>query len=474
MRARSGDLLRNAPLAAGAVKTVATNVIGTGLQAYPRIDRHTLELTHEEATEWNRRMKRLFRIVASTTTLDVAGRHTFFEQQHTALNSSLERGDVMVLRRQNKQPKALTSTAFQLIEADRVCNPTGAMDRPGFAAGVEADADGRVKRFHVASTHPREMWIGQPVEWTTVPAIGPKSGGLLAGIVGWMTRPGQSRGVPYLATAMESLKQIHRYGDAELMAAVGSAMFTMFIETPDGGDPLGNIACAAATDPRTGRPLPPQYTMGPGAVGRLLPGEKASFADPKRPSSQFQPFVQAWAEQIGVSLELPYEILLKHFTSSYSAARGAQLEAWRFFWMRREWMAATFCQPVYEAVVAEAIARDWIEAPGFFDDPFIRLAYLRTLWVGPEPGQIDPRSEVEAAKLRVEAGFSTREEETFALTGGDWEENHEQQVIEEGARRRDGLASVDGPMAPAAVLAPAERDAREQQEQAEARARRGL
>lgn len=43
-------------------------------------------------------------------------------------------------------------------------------------------------------------------------------------------RIGQRRGVPFLAPVIEALKQLGRYTDAELVAAVVSGMFTVFIE----------------------------------------------------------------------------------------------------------------------------------------------------------------------------------------------------------------------------------------------------
>ena len=42
LRDRSRDLLRNAPLAVGAVSTVVTNVIGTGLKPQAHVDRNVL------------------------------------------------------------------------------------------------------------------------------------------------------------------------------------------------------------------------------------------------------------------------------------------------------------------------------------------------------------------------------------------------------------------------------------------------
>lgn len=465
LRARSADLIRNNGIAGGAVKTVCTKTIGTGLEPYPKVDAFTLGLSPEAAADWNRRMKRIFRAVARSTALDVRGTHTFFELQHQALHSVLERGDILCIRRANPRRDALISTCVQLVEADRVCNPLGSPDRPGLVAGFETDENGVVRRYHVANRHPGEYFAADALQWKAIPAFGEYSWLRQAWDLGWKVRPEQTRGVPMLALAIEPIKQIDRYGEAELMAAVISAMFTVFVKSE--ADPLGGVS--TGTEAATGKANAPQYALGPGAVGRLLPGEDIVIADMKRPNAQFSPFVQAWAEQIGVGVEIPVEILLKRFQASYSAAKGAQLEAWEPLWVRRDWMAADFCHPLYEAVVAESVARDWIEAPGFFDDPWIRQAYCQAKWVGPAPGHLDPRAEVEAAAARVREGFSTLEEETFALTGGDWEENHEQQVRERAARRRDGL-DVE-PIAErihTEPLTPQERDAQDAAEMAAA------
>lgn len=142
---------------------------------------------------------------------------------------------------------------------------------------------------------------------------------------------------------------------------------------------------------------------------------------------------------IGAALEIPYELLTKSFTASYSASRAALLEAWKAFRMRRTWFANDFCQPVYELWLSEAVARGRIIAPGFFNDPAKKKAWCRADWNGPAPGQIDPTKEVEAAIKRVEQGFSTREKETIELTGGDWDKN-----IEQVARENELLRKAQG------------------------------
>lgn len=106
---------------------------------------------------------------------------------------------------------------------------------------------------------------------------------------------------------------------------------------------------------------------------------------------------------------------MKQFTTSYSAARGALNEFWRTCSMQRDWFTDDFCQPVYEEWFAEAVARGRIHALGFFTDPARRKAYTACAWNGPARTNLNPVQEVDAAIKRVDAGFSTAQEETAQI-----------------------------------------------------------
>jgi capsid protein len=116
-------------------------------------------------------------------------------------------------------------------------------------------------------------------------------------------------------------------------------------------------------------------------------------------------------------------VLVQQFNSSYSASRAALLEAWKSFGQWRDWMTDKFCQPIYEAWFSEAVARGRITAPGFFQDPGRKKAYVKAQWYGPTQGQLDPVKEVEAANLRCQYGFSNRSKEAMELTGTDFRDN---------------------------------------------------
>src|SRR6185295_18389551 len=181
------------------------------------------------------------------------------------------------------------------------------------------------------------------------------------------------RGVPVLAPVIEQLKQLSRYSHAELMAAVVSGMFTAAVTSERATPGLG--PSIPARDQVQEPPDDRSVQLGNGAVVQLLPGEKLESVNPGRPNSGFAPFVQAMCQQIGAGLGLPYELLVKQFTSSYSASRGALLEAWKVFIVGRHRVQTRLCQPVYEQWLDEAVARGYVQAPGYFTDPLIQAAW---------------------------------------------------------------------------------------------------
>ena len=305
--------------------------------------------------------------------------------------------------------------------------------------GVEISRTGEVVAYWLCSHHPFETPDDvESAEFRRVPAVGPKTG--LPNVLHMMEaeRPDQHRGVPYLAQAIEPLLQVRRYTTAELEAAVIQASFSAFVKTEDPtdnpfnevGDGQGGPDAAASDDPS-------EYELGPGTINYMLPGEDVVFGDPSRPNSGFDAFVTSMATQVGAALEIPADLLLKKFNSSYSASRAALLEAWKAFRMRRSWLVSDFCRPVWELFVSEAVAIGRLEAPGFFTDPVRRAAYLRCEWIGPSQGQLDPTKEINAELTAVSAGITTREAAAERINGSDWDDN-----VRRLARENEALASA--------------------------------
>lgn len=446
LRQRGRMLTMSAPIATSAVKTNRTNTIGLGLKLNPRPDKAVLGLTSEQAKEWERGVKAEFRMWAEhKQRCDITGINDFYMMQQLCFYSWLASGDVFVVRKQAETPNCPYTLKLQVIEADRCSTPTdglayaigvteGKNPKNGnrIYDGVEVNKDGTVVAYWFRNTYPFQITY-ETTDWVRVEAYGAKTG--LPNVMHIMNteRPEQYRGVTYLAPIIEPLLQLRRYTEAEITAAVVQAFFSVFIksEAPGGPDgmPFNEVGDGQPGDDQVSYD-PNEYELGPGTINVMNPGESIEMAETKRPNNGFEPFFKAICKQIGAALEIPAELLIKEFTSSYSASRAALLEAWKAFKMYRHWFASQFCKPVYEIWLSEAIARGRINAPGFFKDPLIREAWIGSEWIGPSQGQLDPVKEVNAEILSIQNGLTTHEAAAAKINGSDWDTNMDQLEME--------------------------------------------
>lgn len=474
LRARSRHLVRNNPLAAGALQTLTDNAIGPGLRVHPEIDREVLGLTDDVADRLERDMVRIWQEWAESCECDLNRMQNFYDLQRLAFHSHLESGDILCLAPGVNRPGADLQTRVQLVEADRIVNPNFQLDTQFLSGGVELDNNAAPTAYHVRSSHPGDLFsFAQPNPFQTqrIRAFGIASGRKNAWLLFDRTRPQQTRGVPYMAVVLEQLKQSERYTDAELHAAIVGGAFTVFVKSQNGQGLLPLATQSGQPSSERERSNADDIFLDYGAIVDLAQGEEIQLADPKRPNRAFGEFIRSVVEQMGAGIGIPFELMVKHFTASYSASRGALLEFKKFYMPKRFWFANSFCFPFYELVLTEAVIRGRLNAPGFLDDPSIRRAYLHCSWRGPSQGQLNPLDEVLAAEKRIALEISTTEQETAEMNGGDWEANHVQRMKEVNKQRTDGTAPADvsSPTpapAPAGAAAASNRDALVKAEQA--------
>ncbi len=442
LRQRSRSLYMTAPIATSAIKTNRTNVVGSGLVLKSRIDYEVLGISHEVADQLEKRIEKEWALWSESKFCDNNQQHNFLELQQIALISWLMNGDCFGLIKYKDATSYIPyQLRIKLIEGDKISNPNSYGDNIDLSLktkegnsiynGIEIDEDGAVVAYHMSNAYQDDFDTEK--KWQRIEAFGKETGNPNVLHVFEAERCEQYRGVPYLAPVIESLKQLTRYTEAEIMAAVINGMFTVFVKTKDGDEGMdfqGVSGSEDTSDSILDKSDYPAYELGNGTINYMQPGEEIQMADPKRPNINFDGFVSAMTKYVGASLEIPVELLTKNFTASYSASRAALLEAWKAFRMRRTWFASDFCQPVYEIWLSEAVSKGRIKAPGFYSDPLIKKAYCRAEWNGPAPGQLNPTVEVEAAIKKVENGFSTRERETIELNGGNFDSNIDQLILE--------------------------------------------
>jgi lambda family phage portal protein len=453
LRQRSRDLERNAPVACGVINTTATHTVGTGLSCNPQIDGAFLGLSDEEREAWQTDTRRRFRTWSESVDCDLARKLNFYGLQDLALRGTMVSGDIFALT--PMVPRGVggrKKLAVQLLEADYCSNPDREADTETRTEGIDHDpGTGEALAFHFTNRHPGDNVVD--LTWTRREARSP-SGRRNVLHLYRMLRPNLRRGVPILAPVIEPLKQLARYTESELAAAVTSSLFSVFVRMDPKAfaDMFDTDAQKVLVDASVKNASKWSGEMEGGQVVNLLPGEEPIEINPARPNEQFDPFVTSCIRQIGMAIGIPYEVLIMHYQSSYSAARGALLMAWKYFIGWRDWLATYFCQPIYELWLADEVANRRIAAPGFFSDEVRRAAWCKAQWVGDGPGSINPEVEVKAAEGRVALGISTLEAESILHDGVDWQTKHPQTVREAKARRDAGLSvpgEVPKPAAPA-------------------------
>jgi lambda family phage portal protein len=431
LHGRSRYEFMNNPIARGISGKIKANVVGSGLILNPKPDAVKLGLTDEYVIEWERHVKNEFNIWAKSKDCDAGRRLTFGQIQSLALESALVNGDVFALMARNQIINQPYDLRIQLIEADRIRDPFTNTDK-NIKGGIKTGPYGESVSAFIHDNYESDYsGIGK---YTEVPFYGPNGTPTLLQVAQEWERPGQVRGVTVFAPIMEVLSQIDRYNKAELMANIISSFFTVVIETekqnflenglmPPSGDALADNEVA----------------LGSGNIIQAREGEKFTPINPARTNSSFDSVMMNFLRLVGMGIGLPYEVLIAHFQSSYSAARGALQEAYKMYTMRRTWLVESFCQPIYELWLTEAVAKGRIEAKGFFNDPAIKAAWCGANWIGPAQTSLNPAQEANANKINLENGLDTRENIIQRTNGMNSNAVHDTLVREHQQRLKAGL-----------------------------------
>lgn len=437
---RSRDLYMGAPIATGVLKTIVTNTLGTGLKLKSTLDSQILNISEKEADELENKIEKEFELWADNK-IDQAQLLNFYQIQELVFLTLLLNGECFIKLNYIESFRNPYRLKLQIIEPDRVGTPRDKQQDKSIIDGVKLNSYGAIEGYYIYKEHPLDTFGNIASEY--IPVNDGDSRNIIHLIV--VERPEQLRGIPILSPVIEALKQLDRYTDAELAAAVISGMYAIFIESDKANLQGADIGQQDLSDDEEDMNI----ELKPGIVVGLKPGERANTANPGRPNAQFDPFVTAILRQIGTALEVPYELLIKQFSSNYSASRAALLEAWKMFRKRKEWFAKNFTQIIYEEWIRESYLLGRISLKSFGQDPLIDKAWGQAQWNGPSQGQIDPLKEAKASIIKIQEGLSTRTRETVELNGGDFEQNirilsKEQKIMEEkGVKIRDAKIEND-------------------------------
>lgn len=483
--ARSKDMLRNDAFIQGGAQLHKDNIVGAQymLNAKPASLALFGKTDDDWEAEFQEEVEELFDLAAESPEnyFDSAGMNSFTALVRMAVGLHVVTGEVLATVEWKRDGRPFR-TAIQMVDIDRLSTPTTypfSTDRK-IRAGIRRDDYGRPTSYFIRAVHPYDyqtgfqQWLDYN-RWIEVPAAKPWGRRQVIHLINQM-RPDQTRGISEMVTALKEMHITHRFRDVTLQNAVTQALYAAAItsDLPSetvfaqlGGGQMTPEAIAKAIE---------SYSVGYfNTIGKytenaqnlhvdgvriphLLPGTKLDIISPGKGGPLGMEFEQSLLRYIAASLNVSYEQLSRDYTNTnYSSARAAMSETWKFMGARKREIADRFATMIYRlwleemvnsnalktfpAARAELIYQNGRQSLGFD-------ALSRCDWIGAGRGQIDELKETQAAKLRVDGGFSTREEEIARMTGGDWRKKFRQIQREQKAAKDMGLefASADPSM----------------------------
>jgi capsid protein len=414
----------------GIIKRLLRNEIFTGMfpeptpmasVIWPDMDEEQRE---KEGAKYAEIMNESFNLYANDYNIfDYKRQMTFGEYQETTRQEALVCGDCVVVSRINQQTGL---PSWDIISGNDIKTPLEYNIAKGntITHGVERDQQGR----HVA------YWIEEykdnEFKFTRIPVYGIKSGRQIS----WMVYGGNKllnevRGIPILASALYMLRDLEKYRDSELRAAVIGSIIPFFIEkaanTQSGGSIISDEVLKKLNKGKPEEPdKPSQVDMVPGLiVDNLPPGATIKSFTPNHPNLNFKTFEDAIVSAICWANEIPPEIVVLKFTSSYSASRQANNEFEMYLKYRAFKNAKDFCQLIYNEFIIQSVLLGDLIIPGFQEVMFntaswrLRGAWLKCEWTAISRPSVDIQREAGAYVLLLDSLDMTHDQVARRFTG---------------------------------------------------------
>jgi lambda family phage portal protein len=393
-RNRSRALVRDASYAKRARLVVINNVIGSGIGMQGRIGT-TRGSSNKVA---NTALEEAWERWCEAPNCHTGGRLHFADLERLLQGETFEAGDILVRLHFSKFGDSEVPLALEVIESERLIDDSYAPYVKVAAGnelrmGVEVDGFGRPQFYWLRNRHPSELRFNNyaPDSIERVPAENIIH---LAVIDRWP----QTRGEPWMHTAIRRLGDIDGYSEAEIIRARAQAVRMGFIKTPE------DAASFSEEDDNGDFNL----EMEPGTITRLNPGEEWQDSSVTAPNPQLDPFMRYMLREMAAGIGVSYESLSRDYSqSNYSSSRLALLDD-RDLWKTLQlWFIRNFRQRVHrvfvrQAVLAGAITGVTVEQYALDPRKYEAVRFKPRGW-----SWIDPTKEVDAATQAVKSGFTT-------------------------------------------------------------------
>jgi lambda family phage portal protein len=432
--------------AAAMINRDVDTTVDSGLMLSPECQHEVLGISPEEAERWNSDVALRFDLWAQDRRASITGNLNLYQAQRLWERCLTMDGENFVTLSYFSDSSLLSPLRFGTLDASQIREPAFT-----WTAGVIDLHDGIIRNEWGEETA-YKIWQQRPgsvmPEMKTVPRIG--RGGRIMMTHGYEPQfPGQGRGFSPLGVSIHDLEKLSVLALAETEKTINQSNIAFTVKSNSdqpAQDPFSRIGAigipghgpAAAAFGNTPTPPPgaenvteeslePVYTPVAtphtdiwklGGVGVFnLPGkqELVPFQN-TAPGTAFNIFVDSQVAYIAAATGQSVETVLMKFSNNYSASRATLILCWRIALQRRYNLACYHLDPIYEMWLSEEIAAGRVSAYGWVD-PRIKAAWLRHRWQGSGLPVMDPTKSVQAAKMALELGLTTMEDEAIEYNG---------------------------------------------------------
>ena len=404
------------------ILTLIRSVIGNGLKPQSVPVNEVLHWSNEERDRFASEAEAYFDLITGSPDFDHYGKQNFMSLQRVAFRNIISSGDVLLHRYYSSKENGYRPR-IQVISGDWVGNPGYASDTQDCAGGIKL-LDGREIGYYIKQTDVNRLESGASK------LVNRMNNGFMEYNLIHLDDEDSSqlRGVPFLTAGREDLIDIATFKNAFLNKAMVQSLLSVFItkeqetDEPTVQEKVVQMAEAESDEYSEDGGSDETISLGAGNIISLASGEKPQTVESQVAGLDFDSFMKSNLRTIGASAYVPYCMFTGDYSSNYGASRATIAGAEKGFADLRSEYADKFCVPVWEQVIDYGIRAGHLKAPkGYFENPLIRKACLKTYWTGPGAIVIDPTKEVNAWASAVDNKFATREQAVATMYGRDWD-----------------------------------------------------
>ncbi|PZP97512.1 MAG: phage portal protein [Variovorax paradoxus] len=410
LRSRSRQVIRDSGYAKRAKTVIVNNVIGTGVGMQAQVT----TTRNKAATRINDPIERAWVAWMTADSCHTGGAMHFHDLERMAMGQVFEAGEIFIRKHYTRFGNSAVPLGLEVIEPERLASelvdPSVGIDAGhDFRMGIETDAFGRAQYYWIRRQHPGDL-RSRLVDRDLYERVPAQDIFHLRVVDRWP----QTRGEPWMHTALRKLDELNEYSQHEVSAARAGAAYFATLTTPEENMP--NSPLADGVDEASGQQVMEIDSL---TVTQLAPGEKLDFHTPNRPNAALDPFMRTMLREVAAGTGVSYESLSRDYSqSNYSSSRLALLDDRDLFKVFQLWWIRNFRMPLHKVWLQQAVLARAVVGlePALYAsdiDKYSAVLFKPRGW-----GWIDPTKEVAAYKEAIKAGLTTITDVVAATGGG--------------------------------------------------------